>query len=161
MGTDIVGWIEVNVPAQPGYPDDPWAGWTSVIRITHLVERNYGMFGSLFRVRNDYRFRPIAPDRGQPADLSAELEEWGEISALPYGWTPTWITWGEIRSNRLGGEIRAIDWEELGDLPQEDVHAGIRRRDVLTPGWHTALDLTERLAQQFGEAGVRMSVWFF
>ncbi len=42
MGTDIVGWIEVNVPVQPGYPDDPWAGWTPVIRITQLVERNYG-----------------------------------------------------------------------------------------------------------------------
>jgi hypothetical protein len=152
MGTDIVGWIEANVPPRADYPGDPYAGWTPVIRITHRVERNYGMFGSLFGVRNDYRFRPIASDRGQPTDLSAELEEWGEIPGPPYGWTPTWITWGEIR---------AIDWEEPGDLLPEDPHAGIRRRDVLSPGWQTTLGLMERLAQQFGETGVHISVWFF
>src|SRR5262249_28158210 len=37
---DIVGWIEVHVPSPPGYPNDPWAGWTAVVRITDLVERN-------------------------------------------------------------------------------------------------------------------------
>ncbi|HEV8192678.1 MAG TPA: hypothetical protein VGP82_14525 [Ktedonobacterales bacterium] len=152
MGTDIVGWIEVDVPAQPGYPNDPWAGWTPVIRITDLVERNYGMFGSLFGVRNDYHFRPIAPDRGQPSDLSAELEEWSEIPVPPWDWAPSWITWGDLR---------AMNWEEPGDVPPEGIHTGIRRRDVLSPGWRTTLDLMERLAQQFGEAGVRMSVWFF
>lgn len=153
MGTDITDWIEVKVPPQPGYlnDNDPWAGWTPLIRTTRLIERNYGMFGALFGVRNDYGFRPIAPDRGQPSDLSRELDEWGEISAPPWPFSPSWITWGEIK---------AIDWEELGDLAPEDTYAGIRRRDVLSLGWRTALDLMERLAQQFGDTGVLLVVWF-
>jgi hypothetical protein len=111
MGTDITGWIEVKVPPQWGYPDnnDPWSGWTPLVRITRLVERNYGMFGVLFGVRNDYGFRLIAPDRGQPSDLSMELEEWGEISAPPWPFSPSWITWDENK---------AIDWKELGICPQ-------------------------------------------
>lgn len=75
------------MPLQAGYlnDNDPWAGWTPLVRITRLVERNYGMFGSLFGVRNDYRFHPIAADRGLPSDLSMELEEWGPESGGPQG----------------------------------------------------------------------------
>lgn len=134
------------------YPEDPWGGWAALVRIDRLVERNYGMFGSLFGVRNDYGFRPISPTRGVPDDSPPELERWGEEPEPPWEGEPSWITWGEIR---------AIDWDERGDKPRPGEALGLRRSDVLTPGWATALDLMEVLAKRFGDEGVRMAVWFY
>jgi hypothetical protein len=74
VGADISGWVEIRPPKSE------W--WEAAIRIHDIVRRNYGMFVSLFGVRNwgedptsdsDYertlehgQFRAIAPGRGEP-----------------------------------------------------------------------------------------------
>jgi hypothetical protein len=150
LGTDIYGWIEAYTPEiYPGCP----RRWTAVVRIDEIVTRNYGMFGSLFGVRNDCGFRPIAPARGIPDDISGELQEYGDVPPDPGSWPPSWITWREISE---------IDWNEFGThpAPGRDVTESARRRDVLSPGWQTVLDVMELWARQFGADGVRMVVWF-
>lgn len=149
MSTDITGWIQARFPEEE--PGDPFGGWVALVRIDRLVERNYGMFGSLFGVRNDYGFRPLAPDRGAPGDSSPDLERWGAEPEPPFPSEPSWITWGELR---------AIDWDERGTKPRPGEALAPRRQEVLTPGWNTALGLMEVLAKQFGDDGVRMVVWF-
>jgi hypothetical protein len=111
------------------------------------------MFGSLFGARNDYGFLPIAPSRGIPADVSDELKQYGDVPPDPGSWPPSWITWREISE---------INWDEFGDspVPGRDGAEPARRRDVLSPGWQTALDIMEVLARQFGADNVRMVVWF-
>jgi hypothetical protein len=80
MGTDIYGWVETREP------DSAW--WDSAIRIHDIVYRQYGMFASLFGLRNGDsevteigRFRAIAPSRGKPPGASEfyvyELDTYG------------------------------------------------------------------------------------
>jgi hypothetical protein len=59
-------------------------------------------------------------------------------------------------------EISEINWDEFGSYPAlgRDVTEPARRRDVLSPGWQTALDVMELSARQFSADGVRMVVWF-
>lgn len=150
LGTDIYGWIEVYTPEiYPGCP----RRWTAVVRIDEIVTRNYGIFGSLFGARNDYGFRPIAPARGIPDDVSGELQEYGDVPPDPGSWPPSWIMWREISE---------INWDEFGThpAPGRDVTELARRRDALSPGWQTALDIMGLLARQFGADSVRMVVWF-
>ncbi len=152
MGTDISGWIEVYTPEI--YPGGP-RRWTAVVNVVEIVARNYGMFGSLFGVRNDYGFRPIAPSRGIPADVSDDLTDYDDVP-LDSGsslWLPSWITWHEISE---------IDWDEYGSRPApwQGTSTPARRRDMLSTEWKTALDIMEVLARQFGEDNVRLVVWF-
>jgi hypothetical protein len=74
MSTDIYGWVETHFGDKPE--------WDAAIRIRPIVHRQYGMFASLFGVRNAGlagssgvmgrgvtavgRFRAIAPGRGAP-----------------------------------------------------------------------------------------------
>jgi len=111
------------------------------------------MFGSLFGARNDYGFRPIAPARGIPDDVSAELQEYSDVPPDPGSWPPSRITWREISE---------INWDEFGAYPApgRDASVPARRKDVLSPDWQTALDVMEVLARQFGAGDVRMVVWF-
>jgi hypothetical protein len=101
MGTDIEGWVEVI--HRHAYAKD---FWMPLIRIGPLVDRNSGMFNSLFWPSDGTGFRPIAPERGIPADASEHVksEFATNHSAAPEDiWGPSWITWQEIK---------AIDWEE-------------------------------------------------
>lgn len=95
MGTDIAGWVEVLQDT----------GWQGVIFVWPLVEREYGVFGSLFGVRNEDDFVPAFPARGVPEDASTEvLDELGKMGDLAVG--ATWALWDEIRR---------LDWDEKGD----------------------------------------------
>jgi hypothetical protein len=101
MGTDLTGWVEI----QRGY-DTQWDG---VLRVGPIVGRTYGMFGSLFGMRNEAEFLPIASNRGIPSDASEEVGK--ELADLGEGAVaPTWLLWTEIES---------IDWAEVGQEPIE------------------------------------------
>jgi hypothetical protein len=158
MGTDIRGWIEVfEVFDQPR---DLSGAWRAAVRIDNIVERNYGMFGSLFGVRNDYGFRPIAAERGVPFGISSDLVRYYEMPADPADRGPDWAlspTWISQR------ELQSVDWQELGEQPEPGTPPGPlrRREEVVTPGWRTVLDIMEVLARQFGDDGVRLVVWFY
>jgi hypothetical protein len=156
VGADIYGWVETRTPGGPE--------WDSAIRIDDIVYRQYGMFASLFGVRNgdpenvtaDGRFRAIAPGRGAPPRPS-------EYYALEsHGAGQTWALWSEFA---------AIDWEEEGkryiaERPHPiDGLPGLGRRrerrgDYFNGGWGALFRLMEVLAEQFGADNVRLSVWF-
>ena len=160
MGADIFGWVETRETGSE------W--WDSAIRIHYIVYRQYGMFASLFGVRNGGngvtevgRFRAIAPARGAPHGASQYYTE--ELEGYGGGVGETWILWGELA---------AIDWDEegelyIGDKPPHFVYAQPgsdrrreRRRDCLNGGWATLFKLMAELAEQFGAENVRLSVWF-
>jgi hypothetical protein len=163
MGVDLSGWVEIR--------DHRWGEWHGVIRIDSLVHRSYGMFASLFGLRNYGRFRPTAEGRGVPDDWSSEFHaEWrdgrGNVGT-------TWVLWSEIAT---------IDWDEEEQEKEKDeedeqeesgqsttpspiplVHPTINkhhRRDYLRGGWVTLFKMMELLAADYGADGVRLSVWF-
>jgi hypothetical protein len=138
MGTDIHGWVEAKHP----YLED---FWMPLIRIGLLVDRNYGMFKSLFWPKSDLGFRPIAPERGIPADASEQVKSEcpDRFSADPNedAW-PSWITWQEIK---------AIDWDEGNELGklwgyhyQKDARGEYR---IVNTFSHTTRELS-RVAEQ-------------
>jgi hypothetical protein len=99
MGTDIYGWVEVR---------DPVTGaWGGVVKLDHLVPRDYDAFGCLFGVMNYANFRPVAPARGLPPDVSDELtQDYAEQEgAVTLG--ETWIGAAELAG--LDGGERALD----------------------------------------------------
>ncbi|HLV98878.1 MAG TPA: hypothetical protein VKT82_09400 [Ktedonobacterales bacterium] len=111
MGTDIFGWVECKWEWQEdGEP------WNAAINVGLLVDRSYDAFGCLFGVRNYAGFRPIAADRGVPADASAEFK--ASVTRFPKEVrSSSWITWPEIK---------AIDWEEDAEEPDERLHTYVR-----------------------------------
>jgi hypothetical protein len=165
--TDIYGWVETRSP--------PEVYWDAAIQIRHIVHRQYGMFASLFGVRNTSRtstsgyigngvttvgrFRAIAPGRGVPEGASEQYAETFDSAGIG----ATWVLWSELA---------AIDWEEEGEDyldegPPHEVHAEPgpgrrreRRGDYLHGGWVTLFELMRVLAEQFGADNVRLSVWF-
>jgi hypothetical protein len=157
MGADIHGWVEIREAGSE------W--WHSVIQIDYLVYRQYGMFASLFGVRNGDlgtpaavgHFRAIAYGRGAPPGASPHYATESE------GVGETWALWSELA---------AIDWEEEGlpwvdDGPPHHVQGEPttgrhreRRGDYFNGGWVTLFRLMEVLAEQFGADNVRLSVWF-
>jgi hypothetical protein len=161
MGADIWGWVETREDV------DQW--WQSAIRIRDIVYRQYGMFASLFGLRNGNhgtvtevgRFRAIAPGRGAPPQASGWYTE--ERDAYGGAVGETWVLWSELA---------VIDWEEEGEdyLSDEPPHVvwstpgparrRERRGDYLNGGWATLLKLMALLAEQFGADNVRLSVWF-
>ena len=164
VSADIDGWGEVA-----WNPPDNWA---AVLRIGVLVERNSLLRDWLFRTVGG--FRPVAPDRGLPANISPEvardvadlqpLVQSGEVGSF------TWASWHELD---------AIDWDE-GPLPGREVkrievqgtradgsplliaHPMTSRRATIDgySGWHLLFDLIRRLAQDYGGDNVRLVVWF-
>lgn len=160
MGADIHGWVEVR------QPDSDW--WDSIVLIDDLVYRQYGIFASLFGLRNGNttinetgRFRAIAAGRGAPPFASPRyLEDRGE-GATVVG--ETWVLWSELA---------AIDWDEEGayyiaDEPPHYVSGDPgpgrrheRREDYRNGGWATLFTLMESLAEQYGAENVRLSAFF-
>jgi hypothetical protein len=147
MGSAILGWVEWLHHER----EDGFRYWVGVVKIDGLMERNYGMFGSLFGHRNVGGFAPIAAGRGMPDDASDDAQ----YLLLDRGGTEaTWISWDEIR---------AIKWEEEGEeetLGGPSFGRKVRRSDTLKPGWATLFKLMEDLADAFGPAKVRLVVWF-
>lgn len=160
MGADIYSRVETRTPGSE------W--WDSAIRIHDIVYRQYGMFASLFGVRNGGngptavgRFRAIAAGRGAPSRASEFYAE--EVDSHGGGVGETWVLWSELAT---------IDWDEegemyIGDEPPHlvSVEPGSGRRrerrgDYLNGGWATLFTLMAALAKQFGADNVRLSVWF-
>ncbi len=111
MGVDIRGFVECRA-----WPDVWDSRWQAAIDLCLLYSaRNYDAFGCLFGVQNYANFRPIAPDRGLPAEVSdsvrAQFERQSQLPDQTFG--STWITWAEVQ---------AIDWDELAEAPDSRVH---------------------------------------
>jgi hypothetical protein len=64
------------------------------------------MWGCLFGVRNYANFKPIVPERGIPDDSTDQIKT-DFARAAEDSFSPTWVTWSEIK---------AIDWEEETDV---------------------------------------------
>ena len=138
MGTDIEGWVEVRHPFLKDF-------WMPLIRIGPLVERNYGMFGSLFWPDDGAWFRPLAAERGIPADASElvkdEFTTAHAASPQDILW-PSWMTWQEIK---------AIDWEEStqeGKLWGYEYRKDARGEYRLVNTFAHSADSLSRVAQQ-------------
>jgi hypothetical protein len=167
VGADIYGWVEIR------RPDSEW--WDAAICIDDIVQRQYGMFASLFGVRNWVGvrdvvpekertlehgcFRAIAPGRGEPQRASEYYRsERGDREDVV---GETWVLWSELA---------VVNWDEEGEdyIDEEGLRCGEpgpgrrheRRADYLTGGWATLLKLMEILAGQFGAENVRLAVWF-
>lgn len=163
IGTDISGWVETRISGSE------W--WDAAVRIDDIVYRQYGIFASLFGVRNGAmgatggtgteRFRAIAPGRGAPPGASAFYAD--ELASYGGGVGETWVLWSELA---------AIDWDEEGAdyISIESPHLVYgepgtgrrreRRGDYLNGGWETLFKMMELLAVQFGADNVRLSLWF-
>lgn len=144
MGCDIHLYVErftdtgwERVPERD--PDDYWnpANWYS--------GRNYKLFAILADVRNNYgfagtttgeRLNPIAPPRGLPGDVSAEVrvesDDWGID--------------GHSHSHFTVAEILAYDWDQVATLTTlvNDVERG-----KLPEGGHA--ERVQKFADTYGE----------
>ncbi|SEO15374.1 hypothetical protein [Actinacidiphila rubida] len=115
MGTDISGFVECR--AWRFHEEEGEATtWHGVIDLFFLnTTRDYDAFGCLFGVRNYAGFRPLAADRGMPADASeavrAELATLARWPDQMYG--VTWITWAEVKR---------IDWDEPAETTDRRPH---------------------------------------
>ncbi|MFJ6514178.1 hypothetical protein ACIQMO_20735 [Streptomyces sp. NPDC091406] len=113
MGTDISGCLEYRASE-----DGRETAWHTVHDLDSLNDtRNYDAFGCLFGVRNYANFRPLAADRGLPADPSAglsarfaRLSDWYGADGF-HG--TTWITWAQLK---------AVDWDEPAEKPDSRLH---------------------------------------
>lgn len=160
MGADIHGWVEVPIEGT-----DQWAAAFEV----GYVDRAYGMFASLFGVRNgaerraseEGRFRAIAAARGEPPDASVAYLQDRDANG---GVGETWVLWSELA---------AVDWDEEGEeiiweqpprgweyADPEDGWRHERRRDFLWGSWTTLFERMATLAERFGAENVRLAVWF-
>lgn len=120
MGIDISGFIEVRPWAT--WPDLPSEiEWEAAARLDCLyVNRDYDAFGCLFGVMNMAGFRPLAQERGLPADVSAQVRDEHTALGEHDGLWPTWIGWSEIL---------AIDWDEPAEHADARLHRYERQDD--------------------------------
>ncbi len=100
MSVDISGVIELRGAISAGSPEE----WIGIINLEQLVERNYGIFGALFGVRNSDGFIAAFPDRGLPLNLSREASTQFELAGEG-AVRATWALWREIQ---------AVNWEQIG-----------------------------------------------
>ena len=159
MGCDITGWVEFS-DTTPNRRHAEGAQWWAIISAGLVLGRNYALFGSLFGVRNELGFIPVAADRGLPSDLS---ERAGRDGTWEEYYSHTWVTWEELA---------AVDWDEeapdQGDeLGQSDGHPDrdepperISRRQTLDADWHLLMEMAEPLVRRYGADRVRLVVWF-
>jgi hypothetical protein len=107
MGVDISGSVEAKLPF---YEE---RGWQPVIDLFWLHSvRDYDAFGCFFGVRNYAGFRPLAPERGLPADVSPQVKQEVErFGKEAFGLS--WIAWEEIKQ---------IDWDEESLHVDKRVH---------------------------------------
>ena len=114
MGTDISGFVECR--SWRLHEDGEDTPWRAAIDLFFLnITRNYDAFGCLFGIRNYANFRPLATERGLPADASeavrAELDRLSQWPDQAYG--TTWVSWAELV---------AIDWTEEAEAPDSRLH---------------------------------------
>jgi hypothetical protein len=76
------------------------------------IPRDYDAFGCLFGVTNYAHFRPVAADRGLPADASDDVVA-AHAGSGRSAFGATWVGWLEIE---------AIDWDEPAEHPDSRIH---------------------------------------
>jgi hypothetical protein len=149
MGVDITIWIECRQSFMLAGETTPWQAAISLDFL--FYGRNYDAFGCLFGVQNYANFRPVAAERGLPADISPQVKEehqhWGEAFGA------SWISWAEIK---------AIDWEEPAALPEARIHWYRRAADgslvfVGKAAWDR--DCAEAVGHTLGEEIVGRGTW--
>ena len=142
MGTDIIGWVEVQTP-ELGL-------WFGIVKVRWLVDRNYPLFGCLFGHSERCDVEPLAPHRGIPESMSNEVR--GDLDRVTPG--ATWVTWSELAGVVLSDEVGA----QVG----ETEHASLRQAigEAITPGWVTLFRFMRMLAERYGSDHVRLVVWF-
>ncbi|MFI2910394.1 hypothetical protein ACG2OD_19380 [Streptomyces sp. PDY-4] len=143
MGTDISGFVECR--ARHLHEEGQGPVWRAAVDLFLLnTTRNYDAFGCLFGVRNYANFRPLAADRGLPADASetvrAELGRLAEWPDQAYG--TTWITWAELKE---------VDWGEPAEKADSRLHQYRRTPDGLRLTGKSAW--SPRLAEAVGLPG--------
>jgi hypothetical protein len=127
--TDIRGWIDFRYRSD----DETWVSFA----VLEPFFGGYDAFGCLFGVRNYARFTPVAAARGLPADATdVERSNWEAALAGGSGHGATWV---------LAEELAAVNWDELGEGPDERVHHYRRDADgalryVGKSGWARELD---------------------
>ncbi|GGS74435.1 hypothetical protein GCM10010222_14290 [Streptomyces tanashiensis] len=143
--TDINGFLEYRA-AQDGQG----SAWCAADDLASLYEGcSYDAFGCLFGVRNYANFRPLAPNRGLPADVSGSASVWSAQLTEWYGVNgfhdTTWITWAEVK---------AVDWDEPAEKPDSRLHQYRRTPDGLRfsgkSGW--SREFAEAVGLRAGEA---------
>ncbi|MFD7085574.1 hypothetical protein ACFYXV_23745 [Streptomyces sp. NPDC002181] len=154
MGTDIHGIIECR---WDNWLDEDDRSWFEAIDLDHLYNgRSYMAFGALFGVRDTTLFRPLAPDRGLPPDVTRDAR------AAYEGWSVahsgSWITWAELK---------AADWDTIAleettwyDGNLDRIGRPTRRQAVRDEEWGPVWDVMRTLARLHGDEGVRLVVWF-
>jgi len=179
MGTDIEGWVEVR-------KGNDWCG---VVKVGSLADRSYDVFSCLFGITDYAQFIPAAPERGLPADASEQVAQdylnWEE----PFG--ESWVSWPEIQAidweeRALDSRPHAYRQDASGRLvyvskaaprPGEVIEEGstwqggehLYRVEKITRG--STLEaargglclcgLMALLASEYGDANVRLVVWFY
>ncbi|MFG3305090.1 hypothetical protein [Streptomyces wuyuanensis] len=149
MSTDFDGMIECRPWVRNRADDDENLQWHASIELWHLNLGNaHDALACLFGVRNHFGFRPLAEDRGLPADVSdGARKSFGECGGPEYTFGTTWIGWSELT---------AADWDGTDDS------GTLTRRAVAGPGTHWApvWDVMRTLAGLHGAEHVRLVVWF-
>ncbi|MCX5335649.1 hypothetical protein [Streptomyces sp. NBC_00140] len=149
MSTELSGMIECRPLARIWGEDDEDAVWHAAIDLFLLNTGNaYDALACLFGVRNSFRFRPLAADRGLPEDASDGLRDSFRAWEGPDGaYGTTWVSWAELS---------AADWEET------DASGRRSRSAVAGAGTHWApvWDVMRTLGELHGPDHVRLVVWF-
>lgn len=107
----------------------------------------YDALACLFGIRNTYGFRPLAENRGLPADASTALTTAHEAFAAADVHGTTWITWSELL---------AANWKETDS-------SGMRSRERVAgeaSHWGPAWSVMRTLGDLHGASNVRLVVWF-
>lgn len=142
MGTDIIGWVEVQTPEL--------GRWFGVVYVSSLVERNYSLFGCLFGHRQQCEAEPLAPNRGIPDSMSREVRR--DRERVMSG--ATWASWSE-----LDGVVTS---DTSGNKGGQTEHDALRQAigESMTPGWNTLFQFMRLLSERYGPDHVRLVVWF-
>lgn len=170
MGCDIHGYLEIKAES----------GWHPLKPIPR--DRSYDSFGVLFGVRNYVGAIPIAPERGLPNDISRkvkkESDEWDSD-----GHSHTWLSVADVKNydweqksidgrvstidKMTGAEVGKASYTYLQDDLEEQKRQGVylthlerRAGEHLSPTWAEFLKEMKILAENYGDDGVRVVVWF-
>lgn len=101
MGTDVLGYIEINTVQESGEDN-----WFKVVDIDVIAERNYEIFAELFGVRASARINPLAKSRGIP-DSSPNKQMLVGSESVVY---QSWIKWSETSEYLSSNNINLTEY---------------------------------------------------
>lgn len=136
-------------------PEEEQAYWDLPL----FIGRDYDLFAVLAGVRNRLNVRPIAPCRGMPGDVSAEVRAaWLQAERSPEVHSPSWLSLHELLT---------FDW----DQPLVDLEPGrpdarwarseiVTYRDAVSASKFVTSGLAELLKLVDDPRDLRMVFWF-